>query len=168
MFFALLVLNILEEFMCHANNCAIASHNYSNLLYVMAAIGYNILVDNALVDYYLNVGLSHALLHSKNSIASYHKHKKNDRKRSNSMTTLDNLRKAIDTIDDELIALLEARFNLCIDIGLEKQKTNRNVLDTSREQAIYEKLSNSKYASALNDVFKHIMHHCKTLQRNER
>jgi len=82
------------------------------------------------------------------------------------MQTLKMLRKRIDTIDNELIELLEARFKTCLEIGAVKKREGSAVFDASREKVIQDKLIKSPYSSELTDIFNHIMQHCKTLQRN--
>lgn len=82
------------------------------------------------------------------------------------MQPLKTLRKRIDTIDDELIELLEARFKTCLEIGAVKKQEGSAVFNASREKEIQDKLVNSPYSSELTDLFNRIMQHCKALQRN--
>ena len=52
------------------------------------------------------------------------------------MNNLDKHRKEIDKIDDNIIELLEQRFNLVVEIGQYKKENNLPVFDAKRESAI--------------------------------
>lgn len=54
--------------------------------------------------------------------------------------SVEKLRMEIDDIDDDLIRLLEKRFELSCAIGDEKKKEKREVKDGKREQFILEKI----------------------------
>ena len=54
--------------------------------------------------------------------------------------TLLDIRKDIDAIDDELVALLSKRVELAQEVGLVKGKDNRPYFTPERERQIYEKL----------------------------
>lgn len=56
--------------------------------------------------------------------------------------SVEKLRMEIDKIDDDLIRLLEKRFELSCAIGDEKKKEKREVKDGKREQFILEKIEN--------------------------
>ncbi|HOO22396.1 MAG TPA: prephenate dehydratase domain-containing protein [Clostridia bacterium] len=49
---------------------------------------------------------------------------------------IENLRKEIDRIDDQIASLYDRRMEMVKSIGIEKAKENKNVLDTSREREI--------------------------------
>ena len=49
------------------------------------------------------------------------------------MNNLDKHRKEIDKIDDNIIELLEQRFNLVVEIGQYKKENNLPVFDAKRE-----------------------------------
>lgn len=54
---------------------------------------------------------------------------------------LTELRKQIDTIDKELVELFKRRMNVCADVAEYKRQTGMNVLDSSRERALLNKVS---------------------------
>ncbi len=54
---------------------------------------------------------------------------------------LSELRKQIDLIDEELVALFKKRMNVSADVAEYKRKTGMNVLDSSRERALLDKVS---------------------------
>ena len=53
---------------------------------------------------------------------------------------IEKLREQIDNLDNEIIRLLDARFDCSKAIGEEKKKLNAQVLDSSREQKILDKV----------------------------
>ena len=54
---------------------------------------------------------------------------------------LNELREQIDSIDKELVELFKRRMNVCADVAEYKRQTGMNVLDTSRERALLNKVS---------------------------
>ncbi|SFM24338.1 chorismate mutase [Paenibacillus sp. 1_12] len=54
---------------------------------------------------------------------------------------LDELRKNIDEIDHEMIALLAKRFKYTEEVGLYKAKNNLNAQDTTRESQQFQKIT---------------------------
>ena len=85
------------------------------------------------------------------------------------MKTLEDLRKDIDNIDKEITKLLDSRFNLSIQIGALKANSSKNVLDTSREQLIYNKIKENDtltFKDEIKNVYTEIMNNSKKLQRN--
>ncbi len=54
---------------------------------------------------------------------------------------LTELREQIDTIDKELVELFKRRMNVCADVAEYKRQTGMNVLDSSRERALLNKVS---------------------------
>ena len=58
------------------------------------------------------------------------------------MKDLSEIRKELDAIDDEIIALYEKRMALSKEVGLSKAKTGKAVNDTERENAILYRLTN--------------------------
>lgn len=81
------------------------------------------------------------------------------------MATLDDLRKQIDQLDDEIMKLLDKRYNLTTEIGSVKARTNIEILDTSREQLILDKTSQFSHSPQLKEIYKTIMKESKSLQR---
>jgi monofunctional chorismate mutase len=53
---------------------------------------------------------------------------------------IEQIRKQIDLIDDQIINLLLKRFRLSRKIGILKNKTGTSIIDTGREQQIFERL----------------------------
>lgn len=85
------------------------------------------------------------------------------------MKTLEDLRKDIDNIDKEITKLLDSRFNLSIQIGALKANSSKNVLDTSREQLIYNKIKENDtltFKDEIKNVYTEIMNNSKKLQSN--
>ena len=73
---------------------------------------------------------------------------------------IEELRKQIDALDNELIAILDARFDLTKAIGEEKKKIQKQVLDSSREQVILDKvasLASEEHAPYIQEIYKKIM-----------
>ena len=50
------------------------------------------------------------------------------------------MREEIDAIDSEIIALLESRLNLSLQIGKVKRNLDKNIRDDSREEEILKKI----------------------------
>ncbi|MCK5761842.1 MAG: chorismate mutase [Candidatus Izimaplasma sp.] len=81
------------------------------------------------------------------------------------MDKIADLRKLIDIIDDEIIALLEERYTLTKKIGNVKALSKTNVLDTKREKYILDKTSKYNHSPEIGIVYKTIMEASKSLQR---
>ena len=80
---------------------------------------------------------------------------------------IDELRKQIDALDNEIIALLDARFGLSYAIGEEKKKTQKQVLDSSREQVILDKvasLTDQEHTQYIQEIYKKIMEKSRAYQ----
>ena len=58
------------------------------------------------------------------------------------MNNLDKHRKEIDKIDDNIIELLEQRFNLVVEIGQYKKEHNLPIYDSKREEELINNLLN--------------------------
>lgn len=54
---------------------------------------------------------------------------------------IENLRKEIDNIDDQIASLYDKRMGIVKEIGQEKAKDNKNVLDTSREKEVINRVT---------------------------
>lgn len=85
------------------------------------------------------------------------------------MQSIEYLRKVIDDIDDNIIKLLEKRFETANNIGLIKGQTGQNILDKSREEYIYSKIKSgaSKYAEQITEVYRQIMSSSKFIQKKQ-
>ena len=81
------------------------------------------------------------------------------------MDKIDDLRKLIDVIDDEIMTILDERFNLSKKIGNLKILTKTTVLDTKRENIILDKTSKYSHSPEIGIVYKTIMEASKSLQR---
>lgn len=80
------------------------------------------------------------------------------------MNNLDKHRKEIDKIDDNIIELLEQRFNLVVEIGQYKKENNLPVFDAKRESAIKQKFTAKKYQDSLSNIYDTILKESKTIQ----
>ena len=79
--------------------------------------------------------------------------------------TIEELRKEIDTVDTELVALLNRRYAACLEIGKLKKNTNITVLDSSREQKIIDRLKElSNYSGMIETLWPEIMAFSRSLQ----
>ena len=86
------------------------------------------------------------------------------------MNEIDQLRKKIDTYNEELLNLLNERAKVALDIGKIKKVQNIPVLDSNREKIILEKLfclNNGPLTTEMVDnIFTEIMKANKQLQDN--
>ena len=81
---------------------------------------------------------------------------------------LDTIRQEIDKIDDQIVQLLEERMHLVEDVVAYKKATGKPILDTKREEVIFEKVksrvSNKKYEEAIVETFSDILKHSRNYQ----
>lgn len=81
---------------------------------------------------------------------------------------LTNARKKIDRIDQEIVALLEKRMSAVSEVTAYKAETKKAVLDTSREEAVLQKVSDlvkdEKYRQTIVETFKDIMKQSRNYQ----
>lgn len=86
--------------------------------------------------------------------------------------TLENIRKEIDLIDDQIITLLETRMTLVEKVITAKSKENIRVLDPQREKFILkrveQKIENPRYRSSIQSVYTEIMKHSRDYQEKNR
>jgi monofunctional chorismate mutase len=84
---------------------------------------------------------------------------------------LNQIRNQINTIDKELVGLLEKRFNLVLKVGQYKAANNIPIFDEAREKIVIEKcknlLVNKKYESYIEKLYLQIMNTCKDIERDE-
>ena len=81
---------------------------------------------------------------------------------------LDNIRQEIDKIDDKIVQLLEERMQLVEGVVAYKKATGKPILDTKREEVIFEKVksrvSNKKYEEAIVETFSDILKRSRNYQ----
>lgn len=82
---------------------------------------------------------------------------------------MEEYRKEINSIDEELVKLLERRFNVVLKIGKYKKEHGLPVYDEKREKMVIEncvrRLENKSYSHNIEDVYKKIMDTCKDLEK---
>ncbi len=79
------------------------------------------------------------------------------------------IREEIDAIDSEIIALLESRLNLSLQIGKVKKNLDKNMLDDSREEEILKKIEELSLLypkEDLKSIFVEIMKTSLNAQKN--
>ena len=81
---------------------------------------------------------------------------------------LDRIRQEIDQIDDQIVKLLEERMHLVEDVVAYKKASGKAILDTKREEAIFEKVrnrvSNKKYEETIVETFSDILKRSRDYQ----
>ena len=86
------------------------------------------------------------------------------------MSKLDEYRKLIDQIDDQIISLYEKRMNLVKVIYRYKKENNIDILDSSRETIMLEnnllKIKNEDYKKYYKDVLDGFLSASKKLQKD--
>lgn len=73
-------------------------------------------------------------------------------------------RDKIDKIDNQIMQLLEERFNIVLEIKTYKQQQNIAIFDPSREQQILNKCQNYKFNNEITNIYKHILNESKNVQ----
>ena len=81
------------------------------------------------------------------------------------MATIEELRNAIDQLDDQLMELIDKRFELTNQIGIEKSKTKMTILDTNRELNIINKTSKYSHSPQIESIYMTMMNESKKAQR---
>ncbi|MFK5883788.1 MAG: chorismate mutase [Candidatus Izemoplasma sp.] len=81
------------------------------------------------------------------------------------MDKINTLRKEIDTIDEQLMNLLDKRYNLTNQIGILKTKTEKVIEDVDRESKILNKISKYGHSPSIELVYKAIINESKNKQR---
>ena len=81
------------------------------------------------------------------------------------MDKIDDLRLLIDELDNNIMSMLDKRFNLSNEIGNIKAHAKTAVLDTKRETTILDKISKYSHSKEIGVVYKIIMEESKSLQR---
>ena len=81
---------------------------------------------------------------------------------------LDVIRQEIDQIDDQIVKLLEERMHLVEGVVAYKKTSGKPILDTKREEAIFEKVrsrvSNKKYEESIVAIFSDILKRSRDYQ----
>ena len=81
---------------------------------------------------------------------------------------LDRIRQEIDQIDDQILKLLEERMHLVEGVVAYKKASGKPILDTKREEAIFEKVrsrvSNKKYEETIVETFSDILKRSRDYQ----
>lgn len=81
---------------------------------------------------------------------------------------LDIIRQEIDQIDDQIVKLLEERMHLVEGVVAYKKTSGKPILDTKREEAIFEKVrsrvSNKKYEESIVAIFSDILKRSRDYQ----
>ena len=81
--------------------------------------------------------------------------------------SIESIRKEIDAVDDQLVALLKARFDLSRAIGEEKKKKGLPVYDAEREGLLLLRLEKegAPYGGEVRVLYEKIMELSRKLQR---
>ena len=81
---------------------------------------------------------------------------------------LDIIRQEIDQINDQIVKLLEERMHLVEGVVAYKKASGKPILDTKREEAIFEKVrsrvSNKKYEESIVAIFSDILKRSRDYQ----
>ena len=84
---------------------------------------------------------------------------------------LDIIRQEIDQIDNQIVKLLEERMHLVEDVVAYKKASGKAILDTKREEAIFEKVRNrvsdKKYEETIVATFSDILKHSRDYQEQK-
>ena len=86
--------------------------------------------------------------------------------------TLENIRKEIDALDEQILGLLNQRMSLVEKVIAAKEQKNLQVLDAAREKFILEKIENKiknpQYAASIQSNYKEIMKQSRDYQEQKR
>ncbi len=84
------------------------------------------------------------------------------------MATLEELRKALDEVDDQIVDLFEKRMDLCEQVGVYKVENGRKVFDRTREQEklqdVKSKVSTEFNKKGIEDLYRQLMSMSRKLQ----
>lgn len=81
------------------------------------------------------------------------------------MDKINELRRKIDEIDDEIMSLLDKRFFITKEVGEVKKTISKDVFDPNREKNIFIKTSNFSHYPEIKSIYEHIMNVSKSQQR---
>lgn len=78
-------------------------------------------------------------------------------------------REQINQTDEEIVALLEKRFNIVVEIGKYKKENSFPILDEEREKKVLNScigyLKNKDYSKAIEEIYIQIMNSSKGLEK---
>ena len=81
---------------------------------------------------------------------------------------LDSIRQEIDQIDDQIVKLLEERMHLVEDVVAYKKASGKAILDTKREEVIFEKVrsrvEDKRYQETIVSTFSDILKRSRDYQ----
>ena len=81
---------------------------------------------------------------------------------------LDVIRQEIDQIDDQIVKLLEKRMRLIDQVVAYKKASGKPILDSKREEAIFEKVRNrvedKQYQESIVAIFSDLLKHSREYQ----
>lgn len=84
------------------------------------------------------------------------------------MASLEELRRRLDVIDDQIVKLYEERMKVCAEVGKYKIKNGKKVLDRKREKdklrAVSAKVSSPGNKSGVRMLYKYLMFMSRKLQ----
>ena len=83
------------------------------------------------------------------------------------MKSIDTIRKEIDILDDQIMSLLEERYNKTNEIGRLKQQENIVILDVNRENYIINKISKYSHSPQIESIYRAIMKESRKAQKKE-
>lgn len=81
------------------------------------------------------------------------------------MDAITGLRNQIDVIDDKIMELLNQRYDLVQEIGNQKHSQKKAIMDSTREQVIFDKTSIFSHSPQIIEVYKTIISESRSLQR---
>ena len=77
---------------------------------------------------------------------------------------LENIREEIDLIDDEIVKLLEERFDKSIEVYEAKLRSNLPIFDDRREERVRQRAGKGKHGVFLERIYEAIMRESKRVQ----
>jgi chorismate mutase len=85
------------------------------------------------------------------------------------MPQIDELRKRVDIIDDQILMALCERVKVCKAIGTEKKKQGKPIRDTNRESELYQRIKEKAAKLSLDlaqieAVYREIVNMCSAVQ----
>jgi chorismate mutase len=85
------------------------------------------------------------------------------------MDEIQELRKKVDTIDEQILEALYKRIKVCKAIGVAKKKLGKPIRDTSRENEVYKMIKEKSAQFGLNSgqvevVYREIVNMCSAVQ----
>jgi len=83
------------------------------------------------------------------------------------MDEINKFREIIDIIDVKIMALLDERFNLSLQIGELKSTRNSIILDKDRESYILDKTSKYSHSPQITSVYKTVMNESRKIQNRK-